>query len=45
MEKATLQGSMSLVPQLQVDLAEQDLIRRVRKGDKEAFYDLVRPYK
>jgi RNA polymerase sigma-70 factor (ECF subfamily) len=44
MEKATLQASMSLVPQLQVDLAEQDLIRRVRKGDKEAFHGLVRPY-
>jgi RNA polymerase sigma-70 factor, ECF subfamily len=32
------------MPQLRVDLAEQDLIRRVREGDKEAFYDLVRPY-
>jgi RNA polymerase sigma-70 factor, ECF subfamily len=35
---------MSLMPQLRVDLAEQDLIRRVRAGDKDAFYDLVRPY-
>jgi RNA polymerase sigma-70 factor (ECF subfamily) len=30
--------------QPQVDLTQQDLIRRVRGGDKEAFYDLVRPH-
>lgn len=35
---------MSLMPEPQADLAEQDLIRRVRDGDKEAFYSLVRPY-
>jgi RNA polymerase sigma-70 factor (ECF subfamily) len=32
------------MPQPQVDVTEQDLIRRVREGDKEAFYGLVRPY-
>jgi RNA polymerase sigma-70 factor (ECF subfamily) len=32
------------MPQPRVDSAEQDLIRRVRDGDKEAFYSLVRPY-
>ena len=32
------------MPQPQVDSAEQDQIRRVREGDKEAFYCLVRPY-
>ena len=35
---------MSLMPEPQADLAEQDLIRRTRDGDKEAFYSLVRPY-
>jgi RNA polymerase sigma-70 factor (ECF subfamily) len=38
------QATMSPMPQRQVHFAEQDLIRRVREGDKEAFYDLVRPY-
>ena len=32
------------MPQPQVEVTEQDLIRRVRDGDKEAFYSLVRPY-
>jgi len=32
------------MPQPQVEVTEQDLIRRVRDGDKEAFYTLVRPY-
>jgi RNA polymerase sigma-70 factor, ECF subfamily len=35
---------MPLISQPQVDSPEQDLIRRVREGDKEAFYSLVRPY-
>jgi RNA polymerase sigma-70 factor, ECF subfamily len=39
-----VQASVSLMPPPQVDSAEQDLIRRVRDGDKEAFYGLVRPY-
>jgi RNA polymerase sigma-70 factor, ECF subfamily len=37
-------SSMTLMTQPQVDVAEQELIRRVREGDKEAFYGLVRPY-
>ncbi|MBO0797792.1 MAG: sigma-70 family RNA polymerase sigma factor [Blastocatellia bacterium] len=32
------------MPQPQVDVTEQELIRRVREGDKEVFYDLVRPH-
>ena len=39
-----MQASMTQTPQPQVDGTEQDLIRRVREGDKEAFYGLVRPY-
>ena len=35
---------MAPMPQLRVNVAEQDLIRRVRDGDKEAFYELVHPY-
>ncbi len=35
---------MTTKPQPQVDVMEQELIRRVREGDKEAFYGLVRPY-
>jgi RNA polymerase sigma-70 factor, ECF subfamily len=35
---------MSSMPQPPVEVTEQDLIRRVRDGDKEAFYTLVRPY-
>jgi RNA polymerase sigma-70 factor (ECF subfamily) len=35
---------MSLMPQTHVDSAEHELIRRVRDGDKDAFYGLVRPY-
>ena len=35
---------MTTKPQPQVDVIEQELIRRVREGDKEAFYGLVRPY-
>jgi RNA polymerase sigma-70 factor (ECF subfamily) len=35
---------MTLMPQSPVDSAEQELIRRVRDGDKDAFYGLVRPY-
>ena len=35
---------MTLMPQPQVDVTERELIRRVREGDKEAFYGLVRPY-
>jgi len=31
-------------PKLNLDRDEADLIRRVRNGDKEAFYELVRPY-
>ncbi|HVH87348.1 MAG TPA: sigma-70 family RNA polymerase sigma factor [Terriglobales bacterium] len=42
--RAAMQESMTLMPQPQVDVAEQELIRRVREGDKEAFYGLVRPY-
>src|ERR1700756_5840438 len=42
--RAAMQGSMTLMPQPQVDVMEQELIRRVREGDKEAFYGLVRPY-
>ena len=37
------QASVPLTPQRQVDVTEQELIRRVREGDKEAFYGLVRP--
>jgi RNA polymerase sigma-70 factor, ECF subfamily len=39
-----MQVSMTTKPQPQVDVMEQELIRRVREGDKEAFYGLVRPY-
>jgi RNA polymerase sigma-70 factor (ECF subfamily) len=39
-----VQANLSLMPQPQVDSAEQDLISRVRGGDKEAFYGLVRPH-
>ena len=39
-----MQASLSAMPQPRLDSAEQDLIRRVREGDKEAFYGLVRPY-
>jgi RNA polymerase sigma-70 factor, ECF subfamily len=42
--KRPLQASMSSMPQPPVEVTEQDLIRRVRDGDKEAFYTLVRPY-
>src|ERR1700740_968773 len=35
---------MTTKPKPQVDVIEQELIRRVREGDKEAFYGLVRPY-
>lgn len=35
---------MSQMPQPQVDSLEQELIRKVRDGDKDAFYGLVRPY-
>jgi RNA polymerase sigma-70 factor (ECF subfamily) len=36
---------MSVVPQAQFEPpAESELIRRVCEGDKEAFYQLVRPY-
>lgn len=36
---------MSVMPQPQFDRnAESELIRRVCDGDKEAFYELVRPY-
>lgn len=42
--QTAMQASMPQMPQPRVDLAEQDLIRRVQEGDKEAFYDLVRPY-
>jgi RNA polymerase sigma-70 factor, ECF subfamily len=38
-----VQASMTQMPQPQVDVTEQELIRRVREGDKEAFYGLVRP--
>jgi RNA polymerase sigma-70 factor (ECF subfamily) len=39
-----MQANMTLMPQPQVDVTERELIRRVREGDKEAFYGLVRPY-
>src|ERR1700756_2455378 len=42
--RAAVQVSMTTKPQPQVDVMEQELIRRVREGDKEAFYGLVRPY-
>ena len=42
--RAAKQASMTPMRQPQVDVAEQELIRRVREGDKEAFYGLVRPY-
>jgi len=35
---------MSLTPQPIFESPEQELIRRVHDGDKEAFYGLVRPY-
>lgn len=36
---------MSVLPQPQFDsTAESELIRRVAEGDREAFYDLVRPH-
>src|ERR1700746_1324806 len=35
---------MTLIPQPQAEMTDQELIRRVRGGDKEAFYGLVRPY-
>lgn len=41
---AAMQANMTLMPQPQVDVTERELIRRVREGDKEAFYGLVRPY-
>lgn len=42
--RPVIQANMTLTPQPQVDVTEQELIRRVREGDKEAFYGLVRPY-
>src|ERR1700751_814943 len=42
--RAATQVSMTTKPQPQVDVIEQELIRRVREGDKEALYGLVRPY-
>jgi RNA polymerase sigma-70 factor (ECF subfamily) len=39
-----MQASMTPMPQPQLDVTEQELIRRVREGDKEAFYGLVHPY-
>lgn len=42
--ETAMQASMPQMPQPRVDLSEQDLIRRVQEGDKEAFYELVRPY-
>ena len=42
--RAAMQANMTPKPQRQVDVTEQELIRRVREGDKEAFYGLVRPY-
>ena len=42
--RIAMQASVTLMPQPQVDVTEQELIRRVRGGDKEAFYGLVRPY-
>src|SRR5260370_26100426 len=39
-----MEGSRTLMPQAQVDATEQELIRRVREGDQEAFYGLVRHY-
>jgi hypothetical protein len=42
--QTAIQASMPQMPQARLDLAEEDLIRRVQEGDKEAFYDLVRPY-
>jgi RNA polymerase sigma-70 factor (ECF subfamily) len=39
-----MQENMTPMPQPQVDVMERELIRRVREGDKEAFYGLVRPY-
>lgn len=42
--QAATQASVTLMTQLQLDLTEPELIRRVRDGDKEAFYSLVRPY-
>jgi RNA polymerase sigma-70 factor (ECF subfamily) len=42
--KRSLQASVLAMPQPQIDSGEQDLLRRVREGDKEAFYGLVRPY-
>src|SRR5258708_12227619 len=42
--RAAMQANMTLMPQPQVDVTEQALIRRVREGDKEAFYGLIRPY-
>ena len=41
---AAMQGSKALIPQPRIDVTEQELIRRVREGDKEAFYSLVRPH-
>ena len=42
--RAAMRANMTLKPLPQVDVMEQELIRRVREGDKEAFYGLVRPY-
>src|SRR5205807_3780294 len=44
LRKQPLHASTLSMPQPQVDSAEQDLIRRVQAGDKEAFQCLVRPY-
>ena len=41
---AAMQGGKALIPQPRIDVTEQELIRRVREGDKEAFYSLVRPH-
>ncbi len=35
---------MSTLPKYEHEPAEQELVRRVADGDKNAFYDLVRPY-
>ena len=40
----TVQNDTQTAPQVQGNVFEQGLIRRVRAGEAEAFYELVRPY-
>ena len=44
LSSSTVPNDTQTVPQVQGNVFEQALIRRVQAGDAEAFYELVRPY-